>query len=75
MAEQQHTQTHPIINTNLLSRRYEWRFMALARADMTAKPCRLSVQAESEHEARRILAPYFVLSLAARLPVQEVRHA
>lgn len=40
-----------------------------------ARPCRLSVEAATESEARRILAPHFILSLAARLPVREVRHA
>lgn len=66
MAEQQHTQTRP---------KYQYRFMALDRADMAAKPCRLSVEAETEQDARRILAPHFILSLAARLPVVEVSHA
>jgi len=54
---------------------FEFRFLALSRADMKAKPCRVSVQATSEKEARRVLAPHFILSLAARLPVQEVAHA
>lgn len=53
---------------------FEFRFLALSRADMKAKPCRVSVQATSEKEARRVLAPHFILSLAARLPVQEVAH-
>ncbi|MBS0905944.1 host cell division inhibitor Icd-like protein [Pantoea dispersa] len=66
MAEQQHTQTRP---------KYQYRFLALCRADMHAKPCRLSVEAETEQDARRILAPHFILSLAARLPVVEVSHA
>lgn len=55
--------------------KFEFRFLALSRADMQAKPCRVSVQATSEKEARRVLAPHFILSLAARLPVQEVAHA
>ena len=55
--------------------KFEFRFLALSRADMQAKPCRVSVQAVSEKEARRVLAPHFILSLAARLPVQEVAHA
>lgn len=54
--------------------KFEFRFLALSRADMQAKPCRVSVQAISEKEARRVLAPHFILSLAARLPVQEVAH-
>ncbi|HCM5241897.1 TPA: host cell division inhibitor Icd-like protein [Klebsiella variicola subsp. variicola] len=51
-----------------------WRFLALNRHDKKARPCRLSVEAATEREARRILAPHFILSLAARLPVVEVRH-
>ncbi|PHI32640.1 host cell division inhibitor Icd-like protein [Budvicia aquatica] len=57
------TQAHP---------KFLWRFMALSRADMNAKPCRLSVEATSEKEARKILAPNFILSFAARLPVPGV---
>lgn len=55
--------------------KFQFRFLALSRADMLAKPCRVSVEATSEKEARRVLAPHFILSLAARLPVQEVAHA
>ena len=55
--------------------KFQFRFLALSRADMLAKPCRVSVQAVNEKEARRVLAPHFILSLAARLPVQEVAHA
>ncbi|MFG6076364.1 host cell division inhibitor Icd-like protein [Erwinia sp. OPT-41] len=55
--------------------KFQFRFLALSRADMLAKPCRVSVEATSEKEARRVLAPNFILSLAARLPVQEVAHA
>lgn len=66
MAVNQHTPNHP---------EFVWRFLALPRADMQAKPCRISVQAESEREARRVLAPHYILPLAARLPVQEVAHA
>jgi hypothetical protein len=51
-----------------------YRFLALSRADRSAKPCRLSIEAHTEHEARRILAQHFILSFAARLPVQGVRH-
>lgn len=51
-----------------------YRFLALSRADRSAKPCRLSIEAHTEHEARRILAQHYILSFAARLPVQGVRH-
>ncbi len=62
--------THPQGRNN-----YTWRFLAINRHDKKAKPCRLSVEAATEREARRILAPHFILSLAARLPVLEVFHA
>jgi hypothetical protein len=65
MAGSQHTQTHP---------KFIWRFLALNRHDKKAKPRRLSVEAATERDARRILAPH-LLSLAARLPVVEVSHA
>lgn len=65
MAELQHTQTRP---------KFTWRFLALNRHDKKARPCRLSVEAATERDARRILAQHFILSLAARLPVQEVGH-
>lgn len=53
---------------------FTWRFLAVNRHDKKARPCRLSVEAATEREARRILSPHFVLSLAARLPVAEVNH-
>lgn len=65
MADIQSTQTRP---------EFTWRFLALSRTDRKAKPCRLSVAAATEREARQVLAPHFILSLAARLPV-EVPHA
>lgn len=63
MADNQSTQTRP---------KFTWRFLALNRHDKKAKPCRLSVEAATEREARSILAPHFILSLAARLPAPEV---
>ncbi|MBH2809246.1 host cell division inhibitor Icd-like protein [Serratia liquefaciens] len=60
MADTQSTQTRP---------KYHFRFLALDRANRKAAPCCISVDASSECEARRVLAPYFILSLAARLPV------
>ncbi len=50
-----------------------WRFLALSRTDLKAKPCRLSVEAYTEHEARKVLASHFFLSFSARLPLG-VRH-
>lgn len=66
MAMPQCTQTHP---------KFQYRFMALSRTDHSAKPLRLTVEATSEREARKVLAPHYILSLAAVLPVQEVHHA
>lgn len=60
------TQTHP---------KYQYRFMALDRTDRQAKPCKIIIEATSEHEARKVLAPHYILSLSAVLPIQEVRHA
>lgn len=68
-AMKDHT-THPQGRNN-----YTWRFLALNRHDKKSKPCRLSIEAATELEARRRLAPHFTLSFAARLPVTEVRHA
>ncbi|MDI9769105.1 host cell division inhibitor Icd-like protein [Pantoea dispersa] len=72
-----HTKEAAIMATTLTQAtpKFQFRFLALSRADMLAKPCRVSVQAVYEKEARRVLAPHFILSLAARLPVQEVSHA
>ncbi|MDT0205766.1 host cell division inhibitor Icd-like protein [Serratia marcescens] len=65
MACSHDTQTRP-------EKTYLWRFIALERSDLKSEPCRLSVEAATEREARRILAPYFILSLAARLPLQGI---
>ncbi|WP_439291750.1 MULTISPECIES: host cell division inhibitor Icd-like protein [Rahnella] len=59
------TQTRP-------EKKYLWRFLALNRSDIGAKPCRISVEAPTEHDARRVLAPFFILSLSARLSAQGV---
>lgn len=65
MACSHDTQTRP-------AKTYLWRFIALNRIDLKSVPCRLSVEAATERDARRILAPHFILSLAARLPMQGV---
>jgi hypothetical protein len=66
MAETQHTQTRP---------KYQYRFMALLRADMTAVPCRLTIEATSEQEARQQLSGRYILSFAGCIPAPEVRYA
>lgn len=60
---------------SLTPKKYQYRFLALSRADAAARPCSVSIEAITEHEARRVLAPLFILSLAARLPAQEAHHA
>lgn len=67
--------THPQGRDSYTLKKFIWRFLAINRHDKKAKPCRLSVEAETECEARRILAPHFILSLAARLPVVGGSHA
>ncbi|EPS6939495.1 host cell division inhibitor Icd-like protein [Salmonella enterica subsp. enterica serovar Tennessee] len=67
--------THPQGRDSHNLNKFIWRFLAINRHDKKAKPCRLSVEAQTEREARRILAPHFILSLAARLPVTEASHA
>ncbi len=64
MAKPQCNQTHP---------KFQYRFLAISRSDRNAKPCRMSVEAHTEREARQVLAPHFILSLAARLPMQGIR--
>jgi len=66
MAVNKHTQTRP---------KYQYRFLAISRQDRSVPPFRLCIDAGSELEARRLLAPYFILSFAGQLPVQEARNA
>ncbi|ERK08606.1 hypothetical protein L581_0712 [Serratia fonticola AU-AP2C] len=66
--------TTPLAGRNSFTpNKFTWRFLAISRIDRNAKPCRMSVEAHTEREARRVLAPHFILSLAARLPVQGIR--
>ncbi|WP_199062120.1 host cell division inhibitor Icd-like protein [Serratia sp. ASV30] len=68
--------TTPLTGRNSLTpNKFTWRFLAISRTDRNAKPCRMSVEAHTEREARQVLAPHFILSLAARLPVQGVSYA
>lgn len=50
-------------------------FASVKRSDSKAKPVMIRVVAATEKEARRELVQQYVLSLAARLPVKEVRYA
>ncbi len=45
-------------------------FAAIRRTALTATPCMLRTVADSEHNARRLLARDYVLSFAGRLPVK-----
>ncbi|MGI1279299.1 host cell division inhibitor Icd-like protein [Klebsiella quasipneumoniae subsp. similipneumoniae] len=48
-------------------------FAAVPRADRKPRICMLRIVASDEHAARRSLVRDYVLSLAGRLPVAEVR--
>lgn len=54
---------------------YRWLFLALNRSDYTAKPCRITITASNEHDARLMLVRDYMLIFAGRLPAQEVAHA
>lgn len=49
-------------------------FASVKRSDTKAQPAMIRVVACSEREARCELAKEYVLSLAARLPMEEVRY-
>lgn len=53
---------------------YTWLFLAVRRSDVTERPHRETITAQSEREARGLLARDFVLSFAGRLPAREVTH-
>ncbi|WP_164095358.1 host cell division inhibitor Icd-like protein [Serratia marcescens] len=59
------TQPHP---------QYTWLFLAVRRSDVSERPHRETITAQSEREARSLLARDFVLSFAGRLPAREVTH-
>lgn len=64
MANQEHIQFRP---------KYLWRFLVVNRLDKDAKMYRISVEAETEREARDILVQHYgFITLLARQPVQEV---
>ncbi|RLM02141.1 hypothetical protein BIY27_25705 [Gibbsiella quercinecans] len=68
--------TTPLIGRDSLTpNKFTWRFLAVSCIDRNAKPCSLSIVATTEREARQMLAPLFILSLAARLPIMEVFRA
>ncbi|WP_193216300.1 host cell division inhibitor Icd-like protein [Buttiauxella massiliensis] len=65
MAESQSTQTRL---------KFTWRFLAVPAIAPDTKPIVLYTNAASEQDARDN-CPGWLLFFAARLPVQEVRHA
>ncbi|HEJ9057489.1 TPA: host cell division inhibitor Icd-like protein [Serratia fonticola] len=61
----------PLTGRNSLTpNKFTWRFLAVSRSNRNAKPCRMSVEAHTEREARQELAPHFILSFAARVPLE-----
>lgn len=49
-------------------------FASVKRSDTTAKPAMVRIIASSESEARSELVQHYVISLAARLHLNEVQH-
>ncbi|MDC9766266.1 host cell division inhibitor Icd-like protein [Proteus mirabilis] len=54
---------------------FKFLFLSIKRSDTTAKPCRITITAPNEHDARLMLVRDYILSFAGRLPVKEVAHA
>ncbi|MCW2258428.1 hypothetical protein M2263_004519 [Providencia alcalifaciens] len=54
---------------------FKFLFLSIKRSDTTAKPCRITVTAPNENDARLMLVRDYILSFAGRLPAQEVAHA
>ena len=68
--------TTPLAGRNSFTpNKFTWRFLAVSRSDRNAKPCRMSVEAHTEREARPGLAPHFLRAVAARLRGEGVSHA
>ena len=65
MANQEHIQFRP---------KYLWRFLVVNRLDKDAKTYHISVEAETELEARILLDQHYIIKLSARLPIQGVCH-
>ncbi len=54
---------------------FKFLFLSIKRSDTTAKPCRITVTAPNEYDARLMLVRDYILSFAGRLPTQEVAYA
>lgn len=47
---------------------FKFLFLSIKRSDTTAKPCRITITAPNEHDARLMLVRDYILSFAGRLP-------
>ncbi|OAT22838.1 host cell division inhibitor Icd-like protein [Proteus myxofaciens] len=54
---------------------FKFLFLSIKRSDTTAKPCRITVTAPNEHDARLMLVRDYILSFAGRLPAKAVANA
>ncbi|ODQ08314.1 hypothetical protein BHE86_11215 [Shigella sp. FC1655] len=54
---------------------FKFLFLSIKRSDTTAKPCRVTVTAPNEHDARLMLVRDYILSFAGRLPAKAVTNA
>ncbi|HEM8139923.1 TPA: ash family protein [Providencia rettgeri] len=53
---------------------FKFLFLSIKRSDTTAKPCRITVTAPNEHDARLMLVRDYILSFAGRLPAIGGKH-
>lgn len=51
---------------------FKFLFLSIKRSDTTAKPCRITITASNEHDARLMLVRDYILAFAGRVPVQGV---
>ncbi|QHD93418.1 ash family protein [Proteus terrae subsp. cibarius] len=51
---------------------FKFLFLSIKRSDTTAKPCRITITALNEHDARLMLVRDYILAFAGRVPVQGV---
>ncbi|EJD6329647.1 host cell division inhibitor Icd-like protein [Proteus mirabilis] len=51
---------------------FKFLFLSIKRSDTTAQPCRITITAPNEHDARLMLVRDYILAFAGRVPVQGV---
>lgn len=51
---------------------FKFLFLSIKRSDTTAQPCRITITASNEHDARLMLVRDYILAFAGRVPVQGV---